>query len=72
MIGFNKIYVRLNDKVGFKRRNNNYRFLTSHQLREIFTTTLFRNRVDKLRVDFLVGHRINQQDSAYFNLIIKT
>jgi integrase len=65
-IGFNKIYDRLNDKVGFKRRNNNYRFLTSHQLREIFTTTLFRNRVDKLRVDFLVGHRINQQDSAYF------
>lgn len=66
VVGFNGIYARLNDKVGFKRRSNKYRFLTSHQLREIFTSTLFRNRVDKLRVDFLVGHRINNQDSAYF------
>lgn len=66
-VALNQVYARLNDKLGFERRkNNNRHYITSHQLREIFSNTLFRKKIDKLRIDYMLGHRINSQDTSYF------
>ena len=66
-VALNGVYARLNDKLGFERRkSNNRHYITSHQLREIFSNTLFRKKIDKLRIDYILGHRINPQDASYF------
>ncbi|MEN6593263.1 MAG: tyrosine-type recombinase/integrase [Methanobacterium sp.] len=63
------IYERLNDKAGYgKRVTNQFRFITSHQVREIFSSSLYRCKVDKTRIDYFLGHKINNQDSAYFRV----
>lgn len=59
-------YKRLNVKAGFKKRQNKRHLITSHQLREMFSNSLFRKKVDKIRVDSLLGRKINSQDTAYF------
>lgn len=65
--GFMHIYKRANIRVGFtKDEYRNRYFVTSHQLREMFSTGLFKKRVEKLRIDFFLGHKINEQDAAYF------
>lgn len=61
------IFLRLNEKVGFERRTeNNRHFITSHQLRELFSSNLFKKGVDRLKIDFFLGHKINDQNAAYF------
>jgi len=60
------IFQRLNDKAGFGRKENNVRLFTSHQLRKLFTTTLFAQGMDKLMVDWMLGHKINDVTEAYF------
>ncbi|KYC53854.1 MAG: site-specific tyrosine recombinase XerC [Candidatus Methanofastidiosum methylothiophilum] len=64
---YSLIFLRLNEKVGFERRaENNRHFITSHQLRELFSSTLFKKGVDRLKIDFFLGHKINDQNAAYF------
>jgi integrase len=65
-MGFIYIFQRLNDKLGLGHRNKFRHTFTSHQLRKLFSTTLYSNGVDKVVVDWLLGHRINQQTEAYF------
>lgn len=60
------IFQRLNDKAGFGRKENKVRLFTSHQLRKLFTKTLFAQGVDKLMVDWMLGHKINDVTEAYF------
>ncbi len=37
-----------------------------HSLRESFSTILYNNGVDKTKIDFMMGHAVNQQDEVYF------
>lgn len=37
-----------------------------HSLRESWSKILFNNGVDKLKIDFMMGHTINEQDKVYF------
>ena len=61
-----KIFMRLNDRVGFGRRTEKRRFFTSHMLRKLFTTSLYKAGVDKLAIDWMLGHKINPVTEAYF------
>ena len=61
-----KIFMRLNDRVGFGHRTEKRRFFTSHMLRKLFTTSLYKAGVDKLAIDWMLGHKINPVTEAYF------
>lgn len=61
-----KIFQRVNDKVGFGNRTEKRRFFTSHMLRKLFTTSLYKAGVDKLAIDWMLGHKINPVTEAYF------
>lgn len=61
------IFRRINDRSNFGRsKERNRRFLTSHTLRKLFTTSLYNKGVDKLAVDWMLGHKINPVTEAYF------
>jgi integrase len=61
------IFRRINERAGFGRsKERNRRFFTSHTLRKLFTTTLYNKGVDKLAVDWMLGHKINPVTEAYF------
>lgn len=62
------IFQRINDKAEFGYRENNRRFFTSHQLRAMFQSTLYRAGIDKLAIDWMAGHKINEVDEAYFKV----
>ena len=65
-------FQRINDKSNFgMAKNRKRRFLTSHTLRKLFTTTLYNHGVDKLAVDWFLGHRINPVTEAYFKSNVK-
>lgn len=73
--GYTLLFQRLNKKAGFKRRPQTgtvhpegRHFITSHVLRKTFATMLYGARWDKLRVDWLLGHRIDDVSSAYFKV----
>jgi integrase len=61
-----KMFMRLNDRVGFGKRTEKRRFFTSHMLRKLFTTLLYKSGVDKLAIDWMLGHKINPITEAYF------
>ena len=61
-----KLFMRLNDKMGFGHRTEKYRFFTSHMLRKLFTSSLYKAGVDKLAIDWMLGHKINPITEAYF------
>lgn len=61
-----KIFMRLNDRAGFGNRTERFRFFTSHMLRKLFTTSLYKAGVDKLAIDWMLGHKINPVTEAYF------
>lgn len=61
-----KLFMRLNDRVGFGHRTEKRRFFTSHMLRKLFTTSLYKAGVDKLAIDWMLGHKINPVTEAYF------
>ena len=73
--GYSALFQRLNEKAGFERRSNEGTihnegryYITSHVLRKTFTTLLYGAGWDKLRVDWLLGHRIDDVSSAYFKI----
>ena len=61
-----QIYARINKKADLGKRTKNRNFLTSHMLRKLFTTTLYEEGLDKMAVDWMLGHKINQTSAAYF------
>jgi len=63
---FTRIYERLNHRAGLGRRNMKRNFLTSHMLRKLFATTLYEEGMEQMKVDWMLGHKINQTTSAYF------
>ena len=66
------VFQRLNDSCNFGwAKGRKKRFLTSHGLRKLFTTTLYNHGVDKLAVDWFLGHRINPVTEAYFKSNVK-
>lgn len=71
--GFNNLFQRINDRAGLGyAKDKNRRFFTSHTLRKFFTTTLYKNGVDKLKVDWFLGHKIDPITEAYFKNDIKS
>jgi hypothetical protein len=61
------IFRRINDKSNFGlQENGKHRKLTSHQLRRCFGTFLLRARMDKDKIDFMLGHEDTRTRSAYF------
>lgn len=63
---YSQIFANINDKHGFGRRNEKTRFFTSHSLRRFFATACYSSGLDKMAVDWMLGHTINGIDSAYF------
>lgn len=70
-MAFLYIFHRLNDNLGLGFRTRNRRVFTSHQLRKLFTTTLYSNGADKLFVDWLLGHSIHSTTESYFKTNVK-
>ncbi|MBF4473911.1 tyrosine-type recombinase/integrase [Methanobacterium formicicum] len=73
--GYTGVFQRLNEKAGFERRSKTTtkhrqgrHFITSHVLRKTFTTILYGSGWDKLRVDWLLGHKVDDVSSAYFKI----
>lgn len=63
---FMGIYSDLDDVMGFQRRSNGFRHITSHIPRKFFMNTLLSNKVDKLKIDWMVGHIPISMDQSYF------
>lgn len=68
---YSKIFSMLNDYMGLGRLGNDRRRLTSHRLRKLFASTLYREGMDKLMVDWLMGHKIDSVTEAYFKANIE-
>lgn len=64
--GFLDLFERANDKHDLGRKSNNFRRFTSHELRRFFVTNCMKAGIDKMKIDLMVGHAINQTDAAYF------
>lgn len=64
--GYNLIFARLNEKLGLGKRSEKRHSLTSHILRKMFTTILYRAGLDKLAIDWMLGHKIDPITEAYF------
>ncbi|NMC67325.1 MAG: hypothetical protein GYA61_03770 [Spirochaetales bacterium] len=47
-------------------------FFTSHMLRKLFTTTLYKAKVDELPINWMLGHKINPITESYFKADIKS
>lgn len=62
------IFQRLNDKLGFGKKENTFRRFTSHELRRFFGTQCIRAGLDKMSTDWMMGHAIDEQDAAYFKI----
>jgi len=63
---YSTLYSRLNKRAGFGMNKNKRNFFTSHQLRKMFTSTLYRAGLDKLMIDWMLGHKINPITESYF------
>ena len=55
-----------NHRAGLVHRNMKRNFLTNHMLLKLFATTLYEERMNQMKVDWMLGHKINQTTSAYF------
>jgi integrase len=64
--GYTLIFARLNEKLELGRRSGKIRSFTSHILRKMFTTTLYQAGLDKLAIDWMLGHKIDPVTEAYF------
>jgi integrase len=61
------IFRRINERAGFgESKQRKRRFFTSHTLRKLFTTTLYKKGLDQLAVDWMLGHKINPVTEVYF------
>ncbi len=63
---FVDMFQVIDTRCNFPRISEKKRFLSSHKLRKFFGTTLISCKIDKIYVDWLMGHKINSQDAAYF------
>ncbi len=69
-ITYANIFNRLNDRFYLGRDAAGNRRLTSHKLRKLFTTILYKEGMDKLAIDWLLGHKVNPVTEAYFKVNI--
>lgn len=60
------MFINLNDRCGFPRKQNGYRRFHSHGLRKYFASTLANAGMSKLDVDFLEGRKADRVTSAYY------
>lgn len=65
------LFRRLNQRAGLGYRSKYRNFLTSHMLRKLFTSTLYKAGVDKLAIDWMLGHKINPITESYFKADVK-
>lgn len=63
---FTKLYKALNQRAGLGKRSPKRNSLTSHMLRKLFATTCYEEEIDQLKVDWMLGHKINDVSAAYF------
>lgn len=61
-----KIFHKANDLAGLGYRDHRHRILTSHILRKMFTTALYKAGLDILQIDWMLGHAIPTSRAAYF------
>lgn len=69
--GYSLIFTRLNERLELGRRSEKRYTFTSHILRKMFTTVLYRAGLDKLAIDWMLGHKINPVTEAYFKTNIR-
>ncbi len=62
----------LNDRLGWGMRSEKRYFFTSHMLRKLFTTTLYKAKVDELPINWMLGHKINPITESYFKADIQS
>jgi DNA-directed RNA polymerase beta' subunit len=67
----NMKFARINDELGYGRVGRN-RFFHSHTLRKLFATTLYKQKLQQLTVDWFLGHKIDPITEAYFKSDIDT
>lgn len=65
-------FKEINERAGFGKRSEKRYFFTSHMLRKLFTTTLYRAKVDELAINWMLGHKINPITESYFKADVKT
>jgi len=63
---YSMLFSRINDYMGFGRLKSGGRRFTSHKLRKLFATLLYREGMDKLMIDWLMGHKVDNVTEAYF------
>ncbi|MCX9082184.1 MAG: tyrosine-type recombinase/integrase [Candidatus Methanoperedens sp.] len=63
---FTKIFKDLGNELGYDN-GEDFVKTRSHALRKFFTSTLEDNGFPKPKVDFMVGHTVNDRDKAYTN-----
>ena len=63
--GFAKYFKKINDKCGFPI-NGHQIFFRSHSLRKFFGTILMKVNLSQLKIDWLLGNRIDDTTEAYF------
>ena len=59
-------FRRIGLLAGFKRDKGAYSYWRSHALRKYFISTLINKKGEKIIADFMAGHKINNQDRAYW------
>jgi site-specific recombinase XerD len=62
---FKNYFARLNDELKYGTVGRQ-RFFHSHVLRTLFATTLYKNKIPQLTVNWLLGHQMNAITEAYF------
>ncbi|MCG2827709.1 tyrosine-type recombinase/integrase [Methanothermobacter sp. K4] len=65
------IFERINDSLGMGFCENGSRRFTSHKLRKLFTSILYKEGMDKLMIDWCLGHKVNPVTEAYFKANIE-
>lgn len=61
---FSKNFQRINDEAGFGR-SGRQRYFKSHNLRKYFASTLHKNGLSQINIDWLLGHEINGVNASY-------
>lgn len=66
-------YLRdLNDRLGLGWSKSTRRLISSHNLRRFFATQLYSRGMDKMTIDWLLGHKVSEVDSAYFKFDVES
>lgn len=66
---YSDLFERANDKHHLGReKKNGYRRFQSHYLRRYFSSELMYAGVDHMKRDFMIAHRIDPKEAAYFKM----